>query len=88
MQSTLWMYVLAHYLAIQGITLGPLFLLPNNQSLTGAPFRSGLKIKAFQELHMDHRQFNTHSFRNGAATSAKHAEVSDSHLKALLQVEK
>ena len=32
---------------------------------------------------MDHRQFNTHSFRIGAATSAKHARVSDSHLKAL-----
>ena len=31
---------------------------------------------------MDHCQFNTHSFRNGAATSAKYAGVSDSHLKA------
>ena len=33
---------------------------------------------------MDHRQFNTHSFRIGAATSAKHARVSDSHLKKKL----
>ena len=32
---------------------------------------------------MDHRQFNTHSFRIGAATSAKHAGVSDLHLQAL-----
>ena len=76
------MYLLVQYLAIRGITLGQLFLLPNNQSLTGASFRSALKKKAFQELNMDHCQFNTHSFRNGAATSAKYAGVSDSHLKA------
>ena len=73
---------LIQYLAIRGGTPGPLFLLPNNQSLTGASFRSALK-KAFQELHMDHRRFNTHSFRTGVATSAKHVGMSDSHLKAL-----
>ena len=73
---------LVQYLAVRGGTPGPLFLLPNNQSLTRALFSSALK-KAFQELHMDHRKFNTHSFRIGAATSAKRAGVSDSHLKAL-----
>ena len=73
---------LVQYLVVQGGTPGPLFLLPSNQSLTRASFSSALN-KAFQELHMDHRQFNTHSFRIGAATSAKHAGVSDSHLKAL-----
>ena len=73
---------LVQYLAIQGGTPGPLFLLPNNQSLTRASFSSALN-KAFQEIHMDHHQFNTHSFRIGAGTSAKCARVSDSHLKAL-----
>ena len=73
---------LVQYLAIRGGIPGPLFLLDNNQSLTRASFSSALK-KAFQELHMDHQQFNTHSFRIGAATSAKRAGVSDSHLKAM-----
>ena len=35
--------LLVQYLAIRGGTPGPLFLLPNNQSLTGALFRSALK---------------------------------------------
>ena len=53
---------LVQYLAIQGGTPRPLFLLPNNRSLTRASFSSALK-KVFQDLHMDHRQFNIHSFR-------------------------
>ena len=32
---------------------------------------------------MDHHQLNTHSYKIGAAISAKCAGVSDSHLKAL-----
>ena len=73
---------LVQYIAMHGGTPGPLFLLPNNQSLTGTSFRSALN-KTFQELNLDYYQFNTHSFRIGAATSAKWAGVSDSHFKAL-----
>ena len=75
---------LVQYLAIRGDTLGLLFLLPNNQTLIQASFRSALN-KAFQELHMDHCQFNIHSIKIGAATSAKCAGVSDSHLKFLMR---
>jgi len=70
------------YLAIRGGTPGPLFTLPNNQSLTRATFTTALN-KAFQELHIDPCQFSTHSFRIGAATSAKCAGISNTHLKAL-----
>ena len=64
MQSAQWM----HWSNMDS-ALGPVSLLPNNQSLTRALFRSALK-KAFQELHMDHHQLNTHSFKIGAATQA------------------
>jgi len=58
------------YLAKQGGTPGPLFLLPNNKSLTQGSFSAALN-KTLKELHMDPYHFNTHSFRIGAASSAK-----------------
>ena len=45
-------------------------------------FRTALK-KALKELNLNPSHFNTHSFRIGAATSAKQAGISDSHLKAM-----
>jgi len=65
-----------------GNTPGPLFLFSNNKSLTQASFSAALD-GILKELHLDPSPFNTHSFRIGAATSAKQADVSDSHLKAL-----
>jgi len=62
--------VLVKYLSMRGGTQGPLFLLPSKQALTRAYFSRALDI-AFKELNMDPHQFNTHSFRIGAATSAK-----------------
>ena len=70
------------YLVRRGGTPGPLFVWPNNKALTKASFSSAIN-KAFQKLHMDPHDFNTHSFRIGDATSAKQAGMSDSHLKAL-----
>ena len=73
---------LVHYLARKGGKPESLFILPSNTPLTRARFSTALN-KAFQELQMDPCNFNTHSFRIGAATSAKQAGISDYHLKAL-----
>ena len=74
--------VLVQYLAKRGGKPGPLFMLPNNKALTRENFCAALN-KAFQELEMSPCTFNTHSFRIGAATSAKQAGISDSLLKTL-----
>jgi len=71
---------LAQYLANRGGTPGPLFILPNFKPLTTAMFSVAL-ANALTELKMDSRHFNTHSFRIGAATSAKRAGIGESHLK-------
>ena len=73
---------LVQYLAKRGDKPGPLFMLPNNKSLTRKTFCAALN-KAFQELEMNPRTYNTHRFRIGAATSAKQAGISDSLLKTL-----
>ena len=68
---------LVQYLAMRGGTPGPLFLLPNNQTLTRTSFTSALN-KTFQVFNLDNHQSNTLSFIYGAATSAKRAGVSSS----------
>ena len=73
---------LIRYLDRRGGRPGPLFILPTNQSLTRTTFRGALNA-IFQQLKMHPHNFNTHSFRIGAATSAKQAGISDSHIKAL-----
>jgi len=75
-------HALVQYLVNRGGTPGPLFVWPNHKALTRTSFSSALN-KALKQLNMDPHQFNTHSFRIGAATSAKQAGMSDSHLKAL-----
>ena len=73
---------LIHYLDRHGGRPGPLFMLPNNQLLTRATFSAALN-EIFQKLNIHLHNFNTHSFRISAATSAKQAGISDSHIKAL-----
>lgn len=73
---------LGQYLSRRGGTPGPLFLFPDGKNLTRPAFSAALH-KALEELQIDSSQFNTHSFRIGAATFAKQAGMSDSHVKAL-----
>ena len=70
------------YLARWGGTPGLLFLFSDSKWLTRGSFSTALN-KALEGLQMDPSQFNIHSFRIEAATSAKQTGISDSHLKAL-----
>ena len=57
------------YLAIRGGTPGPLFMLEDGRFLTRQIFSSAID-SILSEMNMDKGNFNTHSFRIGAATSA------------------
>ena len=70
------------FLAARGKGPGPLFQLPNQQMLTRVMFSAALD-KILTQLHFDKDQFNTHSFRTGAATSTKRAGMADVDIKML-----
>ena len=70
------------YLIARSNRPGPLFVLPNGKMLTRSIFCASLN-KVLRELKLNPQFFNTHSFRIGAATSAKQARISDVYLKAL-----
>ena len=60
------------YLAVRSSNPGPVFTLPNDSMLTRDIFGSELD-KILEKLALQTRHYNTHSFRIGAATSAKQA---------------
>ena len=70
------------YLAVRGSKRGPLFLMANQQYLTPPLFRSSL-FRILRAIGISTQEYNTHSFRIGAATSAKAAGISDLHIKML-----
>ena len=70
------------YLAIRGKHPGPLFMLPDSAMLTRNMFASLLK-EILSQLNLDTQQYNTHSFRIGGATAAKHAGLSIVDIKTL-----
>ena len=81
-QSVCPVQVLLLYLAIRGKQPGSLFILSDNRVLTRCYSASALK-DTISKLKLDTHFYNTHSFRIGAATSAKQARVSDTHIKTL-----
>ena len=73
---------LLSYLALRGDIPGPLFIFQTGRMLTRQIFSDALD-GLLDELHFKKDNFNTHSFRIGAATSAKAANISDSHIQML-----
>ena len=70
------------YLAIRGAGYGPLFILASGAYLTRRSFAS-LLSETLQEAGVVSKGYNTHSFRIGAATTAKEKGISDVHIKML-----
>ena len=70
------------YLAIRGTAPSPLFLSERNTPLTQAQFKT-LLSSTLKKVGLDDSQYNTHSFRIGAATSAKAAGISDTYIQLL-----
>ena len=70
------------YLAIRGSQPGPLFLTKDNHYLTQSAFRANLS-SILQEVGLDTKSYNTHSFRIGAATSAESAGLTESQIKSM-----
>ena len=70
------------YLVLRGKKDGLLFITAKGASLTRQYFSRALST-ILKHIGLDDQQYNTHSFRIGAATSAKAAGVSDTHIKML-----
>ena len=70
------------YLAVRGGKPGPLFVLEDTAFLTRQKF-TDLLSSALHLAGIDDKRYTTHSFRIGAATTAKAAGLDDSHIKML-----
>ena len=70
------------YLAIRGARLGPLFVLEDGWYLTHQHFVT-MVSSTLKHAGVNDKLYTTHSFRIGAATTAKDAGVPDVHIKML-----
>ena len=70
------------YLAVRGASPGPLFMFEDGSFLTRPRFATMIS-KTLRQAGIDDKQYATHSFRIGAATTAKEAGISDVHIKML-----
>ena len=69
-------------LALRGNRSGPLFILQDGRGLTWHLFKEALD-NLLSALDMDKRKYNTYSFRIGAATPAKQANIPDTYIHML-----
>ena len=76
------MYAILPYLAVRGTRSGPLFMFVDGSCLTRTRFATMIS-DTLQQAGIDHKHYATHSFRIGAATTAKEAGISDVHIKML-----
>ena len=67
---------------MRGSRAGPLYIYSDGRGLTRPLFKAALD-DLLTDLHLDKKQYNTHSFRIGAATSAKQANIPDTYIKML-----
>ena len=70
------------YLIIRATQPGPLFVFSDGSYLTRQRFTSSI-TSTLQRAGINDKQYNTHSFRIGAVTTAKEAGVSDVEIKML-----
>ena len=70
------------YLVARGDTPGPLFITEDGNGLTRQTF-ADLLNSILSKLHLDSKNYNTHSFRIGAATSAAQANIPDASIKMM-----
>ena len=70
------------YLALRGPTQGPLFTYQDGSYLTRQRFTTSLR-RTLLQAGIDDSNYAAHSFRIGAATTAKDAGISDVHVKML-----
>ena len=71
-----------HYLTFRGTTPGYLFITANRKPLTRQIFATSLS-GLLKDVGLPVAQYNMHSFRIGAATTAMSAGISDAHVKIL-----
>lgn len=75
-------YAILPYLAVRGAKPGPLFMFEDGSYLTRPRFAAMISA-TLQQAGIDDKHYATHSFRIGAATTAKDAGISDVHIKML-----
>ena len=69
------------YVAIHGKSAGSLFISKSNTPLTRAQFKT--LASATRTAGLNDFEYNAHSFRIGAATTAKAVDIADAHIQLL-----